>query len=338
MNDVICAFAAAGPGQRLEPFTYKPGALLPDEVEIAVEHCGICHSDLSMLDNEWGRSVYPLVAGHEVIGRIVALGAQVKSLEEGQRVGLGWYARSCMVCTQCLSGNYHLCHKAEATIVGRHGGFAERVRCHWAWAAPLPEVLEPAASGPLFCAGTTVFSPLMEFDVRPTDHVGVVGIGGLGHLALQFMRAWGCEVTAFTSHAGKAAEVNVFGAHHVVTSDDTVALDRLTGTFDFLLVTTNASLDWTRFLQVLAPRGRLHFVGAVLKPLDIPAFGLIGGQKEVSGSPLGRPITVAKMLEFAGRHTIAPQVEHFPMSRANEALDHLRSGKARYRIVLDADF
>lgn len=338
MNDVVHAFAAPGPGQRLEPFTYKLGPLLPDEVEIAVEHCGICHSDLSMLDNEWGRSEYPLVAGHEVVGRIAAQGPQVKGLQEGQRVGLGWYARSCMVCAQCLSGDFHLCHNAQATIIGRHGGFAERVRCHWAWASPLPQTLEPAASGPLFCAGTTVFSPLVECDVRPTDRVGVIGIGGLGHLALQFMRAWGCEVTAFTSHAGKAEEVRALGAHHVVTSTDTVALEHLAGTFDFLLVATNVAMDWTGFLQVLAPRGRLHFVGAVLKPLDVPAFGLIGGQKAVSGSPLGRPATVRKMLDFAGRHVIAPRVEHFPMSRVNDALDHLRSGKARYRIVLDADF
>lgn len=338
MNDTIHAFAALGAAQRLEPFTYRPGVLLADEVEIAVEHCGICHSDLSMLDNEWGRSEYPLVAGHEVVGRVVALGAEVKNLTEGQRVGLGWYARSCMVCAQCLGGDFHLCSRAQGTIVGRHGGFAERVRCHWAWAAPLPETLRPDVSGPLFCAGTTVFSPLTEFDVRPTDHVGVIGIGGLGHLALQFMRAWGCEVTAFTSHAGKAAELKTLGAHHVVTTENTSALEGLTGTFDFLLVTANAAQDWTRFLHLLSPRGRLHFVGAVLKPLDIPAFGLIGGQKEVSGSPLGRPATVMKMLDFAGRHAIAPQVEHFPMSRVNDALDRLRSGKARYRIVLDADF
>ncbi|MHB8253559.1 MAG: NADPH-dependent aldehyde reductase Ahr [Acidiferrobacter sp.] len=338
MTGLIQAWAAPGPGKPLEPFSFDLGPLHPEDVEIQVEHCGVCHSDLSMWENEWGRSTYPLVPGHEVIGRIVACGSQVRGVREGQRVGLGWFAKSCMQCSQCLGGDYHLCADSQGTIVGRHGGFAERVRCHWAWAVPLPEVLAPESSGPLFCGGITVFSPLLEHGVRPTDRVGVIGIGGLGHLALQFMRAWGCDVTAFTSHSAKAKDLNAMGAHHVVSSSDHAALTALAGSLDFLLVTTSASLDWPRFLSVLAPRGRLHFVGAVLEPLNLPAFGLIGGQKEVSGTPLGRITTVKHMLNFSGRHAIAPIVERFPMSRVNEALAHLRSGKARYRIVLDADF
>lgn len=338
MASLIRALAALGPGEALKSFTYDPGPLGVEEVEITVEHCGICHSDLSMIDNEWGRSIYPLVAGHEVIGRVTAVGSAVKRVTKGQRVGLGWFAKSCMHCRYCLSGDYHLCAQAEGTIIGRHGGFAERVRCHWLWAVPLPDPLSPAASGPLFCAGATVFSPLVEFSVRPTDHVGVIGIGGLGHLALQFLRAWGCEVTAFTSNLRKTDEVKTLGAHHVVESRDPAALAAIGGTLNFLLVTTNAALEWQKFLEILAPRGRLHFVGAVLKSLEIPAFGLIGGQKEVSGSPLGRPMTVGTMLDFASRHAIAPTIERFPMSQVNEALNHLRSGKARYRIVLDADF
>lgn len=338
MANAIRAWAAFGPRETLKPFTYEPGPLNPEDVEITVEHCGICHSDLSMLDNEWGRSVYPLVAGHEVIGHITALGPAVKGVTKGQRVGLGWYAKSCLRCRQCLDGDYHLCAQAEGTIVGRHGGFAERVRCHWLWAVPLPEPLSPATSGPFFCAGATVFSPIVEFGIRPTDRVGVIGIGGLGHLALQFLRAWGCEVTAFTSNRHKTDEVKTLGAHHVIDSRDPSALGTIAGTLDFLLVTTNVALDWQAFLQVLAPHGRLHFVGAVLTPVGIPVFGLIGGQKQVSGSPMGRPTTVGSMLDFAARHTIAPRVERFPMSQVNEALSHLRSGKARYRVVLDADF
>ena len=338
MANMTKAWAALGPNKPLEPFSYDMGPLGPEDVEIQVEYCGVCHSDLSMWENEWGLSVYPLVPGHEVVGRIVARGERARGLCDGQRVGLGWFARSCMQCAQCLGGDYHLCPETQGTIVGRHGGFAQRVRCHWAWALPLPQVLAPESSGPLFCGGITVFSPLMEHGVRPTDHVGVVGIGGLGHMALQFLRAWGCEVTAFTSHSAKAEDLEAMGAHHVVSSRDDAALTRIAGSVDFLLVTTSAALDWPRFLQVLAPRGRLHFVGAVLEPLDLPAFGLIGGQKEVSGSPLGRITTVKHMLNFVGRHGIAPMVEHFPMSRVNDALAHLRSGKARYRIVLDADF
>jgi uncharacterized zinc-type alcohol dehydrogenase-like protein len=338
MTDRIRAYAASAPKAALAPFDYTPGPLGDEEVEIAVDYCGICHSDLSMLDGEWGNSRYPLVAGHEVAGRIVALGPHAKGLRVGQRVGLGWYAGSCLHCAQCLAGHHNLCGDAEQTIVGRHGGFAERVRCHWLWAVPLPEALDARSAGPLFCGGLTVFAPIVEFDIRPTDRVGVVGIGGLGHMALKFLRAWGCEVTAFTSSAGKADEARGFGAHHVVASNDANALQRVAGSLDFLLVTVNVPLDWNALLGALAPRGRLHFVGAVLEPVPVPPFALIGGRKSVSGSPLGSPATAATMLEFCARHGISPQVEMFPMSRVNDALAHLRAGKARYRIVLENDF
>ncbi|WP_297387037.1 NAD(P)-dependent alcohol dehydrogenase [Acidiferrobacter sp.] len=338
MTKSIKAWAAAGPGKPFERFSYEPGPLKADEVEIQVEYCGLCHSDLSMWQNEWGMSAYPLVPGHEVVGRIVARGGEVRGLADGERVGLGWFARSCMHCAQCLTGDDHLCPTVEATIVGRHGGFAERVRCHWAWAVPLPEALPSPTSGPLFCGGITVFSPLIELGLRPVDRAGVVGIGGLGHLALQYLRAWGCEVTAFTSRAGKARDLESMGAHRVVASTDERALADMAGSLDLLLVTTSAALDWPRFITTLAPRGHLHFVGAVLEPLNIGAFSLIAGQKSVSGSPFGRISTLRHMLDFSERHKIAPIVEHFPMSRVNDALDHLHSGKARYRIVLDADF
>jgi uncharacterized zinc-type alcohol dehydrogenase-like protein len=167
-----------------------------EEVEIAVQTCGICHSDLSMLQNDWHMTKYPLVPGHEVTGKIVAVGEQVKKVRVGQTVGLGWNSASCMACEQCLGGNQNLCAKAEGTIVQRHGGFADRVRAHWAWAVPLPEGVDPAKAGPLFCGGITVFNPIVQFDVRPTDRVGVVGIGGLGHMAVKFLNAWGCEVVA----------------------------------------------------------------------------------------------------------------------------------------------
>lgn len=338
MTDSIRAYAATAPKSELKPFDYKPGPLGDEDVEIAVSHCGICHSDLSMLDNDWSNSQYPLVAGHEAIGTISALGAHAKGLNVGQRVGLGWMAGSCMHCAQCMSGHHNMCVSGQQTIVGRHGGFAERVRSHWSWAIPLPDALDPKSSGPLFCGGLTVFSPIADFDIRPTDRVGVVGIGGLGHLALKFLRAWGCEVTAFTSSASKADEARGFGAHNVVATGDKKALRALAGSLDFILVTVNVTLDWNALLAALAPRGRLHFVGAVLEPIPVPAFALIGGRKSVSGSPLGSPATAAAMLEFCARHKISPQVEMFPMSRINDALEHLRAGKARYRVVVENDF
>ena len=334
----IRAWAAQAAGEPLAPFEYDAGPLAADDVEIAVEHCGVCHSDLSVLHNEWMNSVYPVVAGHEIIGRIVAVGSHVRHLKAGQRVGVGWASDSCMHCHSCMSGDHNLCNHTQAVIIGHYGGFAERVRSNAAWAIPLPEALDAASAGPLLCGGVTVFTPFVEFGVRPTDRVGVVGIGGLGHMAVKFARAWGCEVTAFTSSPSKFDEARGFGAHHVVSSRDPADLARMAGTLDLLLVTVNVPMDWNALVATLAPKGRLHVVGAVLEPIPVNAFDLIGAQRSISGSPIGSPATIATMLDFAARHGILPQVERFPMSRVNEALAHLESGKARYRIVLDADF
>jgi uncharacterized zinc-type alcohol dehydrogenase-like protein len=334
----IRAWASLSAGAPLQRHDYDPGPLGAEDVEIAVEYCGLCHSDLSMIENAWGMSAWPLVPGHEVVGRVVALGSQAKGLRVGQAVGVGWTAASCMHCTCCLGGDHNLCATAQPTIVGHHGGFADRVRSHWAWAVPLPEGVRPEVAGPLLCGGITVFNPLLEYRVLPTSRVGVVGIGGLGHMALRFARAWGCEVTAFTSSPDKAAEALSLGAHRVVSSRDSDAIAAIAGQLDLIIVTANAPLDWDALIAALGPKGRLHIVGAVLEPIPVQAFPLILGQKEVSGSPTGSPTAIARMLDFCARHAIEPMVEMFPMSRVNEALDRLREGKVRYRAVLKNDF
>ena len=241
------AYAAKSAKSPLELFSFDPGELGPEEVEIKVTHCGICHSDLSMLDNDWGMSAYPFVPGHEVTGTVSALGAQAKGLKIGQKVGLGWFSHSCLSCHECLSGDHHLCSAAQGTIVARHGGFADRVRAQWTWVRPLPEGL------------------------------------------------------------------------------------------DIIISTINAPLDVSGLLDTLRPKGLLHNLGAVLKPLEVSAFSLILGQKSVGDSPTGSPVVIDEMLEFSARHSIAPITETFPMSKVNDALERLRSGKARYRIVLVND-
>lgn len=331
----ISGWAAHGAGQKLEPFTHDAGPLGSEEVEVAVEYCGLCHSDLSILNNDWGLSQYPVIPGHEAVGRVVAMGDHVKGLKIGQRVGIGWNANSCMHCHECLTGDHNLCLKVAPTIIGHHGGFAERVRAHWLWTIPLPNALEISSAGPLLCGGITVFAPLIVYGVKPTDRVGVVGIGGLGHLALQFAHAWGCEVTAFTSSLSKAEEARGFGAHRIVSSANNAEILKVASSLDFLLVTVNMPLNWSSLLKTLKPKGRMHIVGAVLEPMPIPAFELISGQKSISGSPTGGPAMMAAMLDFAARHHIAPQVEHFPLNKVNDAIAHLAAGKARYRVVLD---
>jgi len=337
MSTKLKAYAAPAKGQPLTPFEFDPGPLGAEQVEVQISHCGICHSDLSMLDNEWGMSAYPFVAGHEIVGTVVATGNQAKLVKVGDRVGVGWFSGSCMACPQCLAGDHNLCDTAEQIMIGRFGGFADRVRCHWVWATPLPAALDVAKSGPLFCGGITVFNPIVQCGVQPTQRVGVIGIGGLGHMALQFLNKWGCEVVAFTSSDAKRQDALKFGAHDTVNSRDSAQMQKLAGSLDFILVTANVTLDWPVIINALAPKGRLHVVGAVLEPIPVSAFSLLLGQKAVSGSPLGSPVTIAKMLSFCARHGIAPTVETFPMSRVNEALEHLRAGKARYRIVLEND-
>jgi uncharacterized zinc-type alcohol dehydrogenase-like protein len=236
-----------------------------------------------------------------------------------------------------MSGDHNMCASTEGTIVGRHGGFADRVRCDAAWATPLPEGVDALSAGPLFCGGITVFNPIVQMGVRPTDRVGVIGIGGLGHMALMFLNKWGCEVTAFTSTGPKADEARAMGAHRVVNSRDEKAIGAEAGRFDFILSTVNVTLHWDAYIGALGPRGRLHTVGAVLEPMAVTAFPMIMGQKSLSGSPLGSPATTADMLDFCARHTIKPVIETFPMSKANEAMEHLRAGKARYRVVLTND-
>ena len=313
------------------------GPLGVEDVEVAVEHCGVCHSDLSVLNNEWGISQYPAILGHEVVGRVTAAGPNAKGVKVGQRVGVGWNSSSCMHCRQCMSGSHNLCPQAQATIIGHRGGFATHIRAHWAWVIPLPEKLNFADAGPLLCGGITVFAPLTMY-AKPTGRVGIIGIGGLGHMAVKFAHAYGCDVTAFTSSESKFDEAKDFGANNVVSSRDSASISKLGGTFDLLISTVNAKLDWDAMINTLAPNGGLHVVGVVLEPIPVAAFSLIAQQRSVSGSPAGSPVAIATMLDFASRHNVAPQTEHFPMSQINEAFARLESGKARYRIVLDADF
>lgn len=332
----VNAFAANSAGSELEKFNYNLPEIEKEHVDIKVHYCGLCHSDLSMIGNDWGNSQFPLVPGHEIVGEITAIGSEVKGLKVGDKVGMGWYSESCMHCNQCVDGKQHLCNKAEGTIVGRHGGFADYVRGHWSWVTKLPKGMDLAKAGPLFCGGITVFNPIVLSGVQPTDKVGVIGIGGLGHLALKFLKAWGCEVTAFTSSKDKTDALKKMGAHNVVDSTDSKELKSIAGTLDFILNTTNVKLNWNAFLRTLAPQGKYHTVGAYLEPMEIPAFSLIGGEKSIGGSPLGSIALTRKMLEFCVRHNIYPTVEEFKMEDVNKAIKHLKNGKARFRVVLKA--
>lgn len=333
----IQAYAAKRAHDKLEYFEYDLGNIKPDEIEIDIEYCGICHSDLSMLNNDWGLTEYPIVPGHEIIGKVSEIGSMVKHLTVGQYVGIGWRARSCLVCDQCLSGYHHRCLRGEDVIIGRHGGYADKVRCQGIWAFSLPPNIDIKSAGPLFCGGITVFNPIIQNNIKSTDHVAVVGIGGLGHLALKFLDAWGCDVTAFSTNPDKEKEARQYGADHFVNSKEAGILGSLANRFDMVLVTTNVDLDWEGYINTLKPGGKLHIVGAA-PSIQTSVFPLISGERSIGGSPIGSPATINMMLDFCNRHNITPVIEEFPLSQVNEALDHLRAGKARYRAVLKNDF
>lgn len=283
----IDCYAAQEARAPLEKFNYTSRNLNPWDVEVKISHCGICHSDVHLVDNDWGISQYPLVPGHEIVGTVSAMGSSAKHLKAGQRVGIGWQCSSCMSCEWCIAGKEKLCSNIGGTCLRNHGGFAKAIVVDSRFALALPDGLESENAAPLLCGGITVFAPLIHFDIRPTMKVGVIGIGGLGHLALQFYKAWGCEVTAFSATPRKEKEAKSFGAHRVLNSKDPEVLKANAATLDFIISTAPGDLDWGVYLDVLRPEGKICVVGVPKNPMSVPAFPLIAGQKTVCGSYRG---------------------------------------------------
>jgi uncharacterized zinc-type alcohol dehydrogenase-like protein len=330
----IHGLAAHAAGAQLLPYKYDAGELGENEVEIKISHCGICHSDVHLINNDWGMSKYPFIPGHEIVGTVTAIGGAVRDRQIGERVGVGWQSDSCGVCEYCRQGDEHLCAQSQPTCVGRNGGYADAIRVNSRFAIPVPSPLESENVAPLLCAGITVYAPLRNHGVRPSSRVGVIGIGGLGHLGLQFARAFGAEVTAFSTSKDKEEEAKSMGAHHFVNTRDTATLKKMTGEFDLLLSTVSADQDWQAYINALRPKGTLCVVGVSPSPLQIQAFSLIGGQKNLSGSPTGSPRDLHEMLDVAARHSVKAITERFPMAKANDAVDKVKKNQVRYRAVL----
>ena len=330
----IHGLAVHAAGAHLLPYKFDPGELQANEVEIKISHCGVCHSDIHLIDNDWGFSKYPFIPGHEIVGTVVSVGASVRDRKPGERVGVGWQADSCGICEWCRQGDEHLCALAQPTCVGRNGGFADRIRVNSRFAIPVPEALESESVAPLLCGGITVYSPLRNHGVRPFSRVGVIGIGGLGHIGIQFAKAFGAEVTAFSTSKDKEGEAKLLGAHQFVNTRDTGALKKVAGSFDFLLSTVGADQDWQGYVNALRPKGVMCVVGAPPSPIQVQAFSLIGQQKGISGSPTGSPRDLHEMLDVAARHGVKAITERFAMSKANDAVAKVKKNQIRYRAVL----
>jgi uncharacterized zinc-type alcohol dehydrogenase-like protein len=329
----IQSYAVFSAGQELNPYVYEAGEPGPHEVEIAITHCGICHSDIHLIDNDWKSSIYPLVPGHEIIGVVSAMGPLVRGLAIGQRVGAGWQASACLECDMCMRGYENMCRENKATCVGHHGGFARAVRVDSRFAFPIPDDLDSENAAPLLCAGVTVYSPMWTNGVRPGMRVGIIGVGGLGHLAVQFARAFGCEVTAFSTSPDKEDEARALGSSRFVDSRDMDQMAKAEGSLDFILNTVFVQQDWMQYMKALRPFGRLCFVGDG-GMLNIPAGALMSGQKSVTGSIIGGRVMIREMLDFAARNQIRAMTEVLPLERVNDAITRVRRNEARYRMVL----
>lgn len=331
----IKCYAAFKAKEPLKEYRYDLKELGPLDITVKVTHCGICHSDIHLIDNDWKISQYPLVPGHEVVGIVEEAGKEVARLKKGDRVGVGWQSGSCMECEWCIKGEENLCIKSQATCVGHYGGFAEKMRTDSRFAFLIPEGIDSDSAAPLLCGGITVYSPLRRLIENPAAKVGVIGVGGLGHLAIQFANAFGFEVTVFSSTPTKEKEAKSLGAHHFISSRDANAIKKAAFSLDFILSTVNVKLDWLGYLSVLRPNGKLCIVGAVDEPICVTSSALISDQKAVVGSVIGNRTLIKEMLEFAARHKIKAQTETMPLKDVNAAIKKVRDNQARYRMVLE---
>lgn len=319
----------------LEPISSNlPKELGAQDIVIAITHCGVCRSDWHFLQDSWGDAKFPLVPGHEIVGHIIAKGSAVKEFALEERVGVSWQVGSCNECHWCHHEREEFCAEIKGIGIGAQGGFADYIIVDQHFVYHLPDAIDSAHAAPLLCAGSTVFNAFYRFDVKPGMRVGILGIGGLGHLAVQFAAALGCQVTAFTDDMSRAEEIKGMGAEVVLPSDDLKSLQGLSAQFDFILSTIDTDINYQPFIDLLHPLGKFCFAGIPAKPVEISVFSLIIGEKMIGAVPVGNRQSIIKMLQFAAKHHIQPYIELMPMHEVNQALAKLAAGQAHYRIVL----
>eukprot|EP00238_Polyblepharides_amylifera_P014326 CAMPEP_0196586898 /NCGR_PEP_ID=MMETSP1081-20130531/55877_1 /TAXON_ID=36882 /ORGANISM="Pyramimonas amylifera, Strain CCMP720" /LENGTH=338 /DNA_ID=CAMNT_0041908919 /DNA_START=125 /DNA_END=1141 /DNA_ORIENTATION=- len=337
MSGKFTGFLVNEKGGKLVKGEYAPPPLGERDIDIAVTHNGLCHTDCHMRDNEWGVTQYPFVPGHEVVGTVKAIGKLVTQFKVGERVGYAWIKDSCGSCRNCVKGEENICVAGYTGLItmGGNGGFQPVMRAPAAFAFKIPDALDSVSAAPLLCAGITVYSPLKAHMNRPGMKVGVIGVGGLGHMAVKFAAAMGAEVYAISTSPDKEAECKKMGADHFVVSSE--AETKLSSTLDLIINTVSAKNDYTKQLTMLANDGTLCLVGLPVEDVVIPVTGLVFFQKKVVGSIVGGRKDMIEMLELAAVKQIKPTCETMPLSQVNEAMAKVEANKARYRIVLTTD-
>ncbi|MEQ1632967.1 MAG: NAD(P)-dependent alcohol dehydrogenase [Planctomycetota bacterium] len=343
----IRAFGAKSPTDRLAPVQIRRRAPLPSDVELKVLFCGVCHSDLHQVRNEWQSVMptsYPCVPGHEIVGRVTRVGSDVRKFREGDLVAVGCMVDSCRVCPACKDGEEQFCHgPATFTYNGpdKHlggvtfGGYSDSLVVDQNYVLRVPKGLDPAAAAPLVCAGITTYSPLKHWKVGKGQKVGIVGLGGLGHMAVKFAVAFGAHVVVFTTSPNKTEDALRLGAHEVIVSRDPEAMAKQAGSFDFLLDTVSAPHDLNAYVALLKKDGTMTLVGAPEQPTPLVAMGLIFGRRRLAGSLIGGIAETQEMLDFCGKHGIVADIETIRVQQINEAYERLVKGDVKYRFVID---
>ncbi len=341
------AFAARSASSGLTPFTLNRRSPRTADVQLEILYCGVCHSDLHQVRDEWHSvmpTVYPVVPGHEIVGRVVKVGSGVKKFREGDLAAVGCMVDSCRHCANCLAGDEQYCenhltltYNGEDKFLGgvTYGGYSDSIVVDENYVLRVPNGLDPAGTAPLLCAGITTYSPLRHWNVGKGQKVGIVGLGGLGHMGLKFAKAFGAHVALFTTSPRKTADAVRLGADEVIVSSDPAAMQKHAGSFDFILDAVSAEHDLNAYISLLKRDGTMTLVGAPEKPSPVSSFNLIMGRKRLAGSAIGGIRETQEMLDFCGEKGITSDIELIRIQQINEAYERLLKGDVKYRFVID---
>jgi alcohol dehydrogenase (NADP+) len=340
----IPAYAAPAAGKALAPFAIERRQPGPEDVVIDILYCGVCHSDIHQARDEWGGSVFPMVPGHEIIGRVTRVGDRVRKLKAGDMAGVGCLVDSCRECASCRRDLEQFCDKMPAVtyngtemdrVTPTYGGYSTQIVVPERFTLVVPSGLDPAGAAPLLCAGITTYSPLKQWGCKKGDRVGVVGLGGLGHMGVKLAASMGAEVTVFSTSASKQADARRLGASEFAISKDEATFEKLAGRFDLVLDTLSVPHDYNKYLGLVRPQGALVLVGVPPEPTPVAAFSLIGGNKRLAGSMIGGLAETQEMLDYCAEHGIVSDIEMIPIQKINEAYERMVRSDVRYRFVID---